>query len=141
MFISLVTLFNYDSKNDNYFATLLKNVEFQPHYKTVFSEDSTQSADFALLIIEYAFRHGKKKTPSTEKAYKSPKAWENLSSDEKKKYFTLKPGEYDFFAKGDYSRVKKVVYENFKNSHDDVFFIHGVRDFEDDLPHFEIEGY
>lgn len=37
--------------------------------------------------------------------------------------------------------MSDVEYETFKNQNDEVFFIHDVKDFEDDLKHWEIEGY
>jgi hypothetical protein len=64
-----------------------------------------------------------------------------LTNEDKSEYFTLKPGEHDFFVKGDYTGKSNVNYENFKNSHDDVFLICSVKDFEYDLKHWEIMGY
>ena len=100
-----------------------------------------QDEDTSLLLIRYKKVLGEKIPFGSSKAYLTPKIWDRLFDEDKKNYFTFKPGEYDFFAEGNFINSEKINYETFKNSHDDVFLIHGVKDFDSDLLHWEIEGY
>ena len=143
MFRNAVTLFNYDEEENIYYPTLLESVELQPNYRTEFTDDGTRSKDLALLIVRYdKDSSGKFIFESSKiKYFTNPKLWNDFTTDNKSTYFTLKPGEYDFFIKGDYTSETDVNYEVFKNTYDEIFLIHGVKDFEDDLKHWEIEGY
>lgn len=138
MFTNSVTLFNYDETNDKYYKTLFKNVELQVTYQSNFTVDSTVDGDISLLIVNYYMVGVEKKPVYVNKSFKSPKIWEN--SNNKSNCFTFECGR-DFFAKGDYTLFDITNYEQFKHSHDDVFMIHQVKDFEDDLKHWEIMGY
>ena len=138
MYKNTVTLFNYDETGNVYYPTLLSNVEFQPNYKTEYTSNSTRDKGITLLIVRYKIDSFGK--IASGKHFVAPKIWVGLSIEDKAKIFTLKPGEYEFFIKGDYSSETDVNYEVFKNTYDDVFLIHGVKDFEDDLKHWEIEG-
>lgn len=138
MFGGVVTLFNHDEETGEYYPALFTNVEFQAHYRTSFSDNSTRDGDFCLLIVKY-FKIGEiKRVCGTTKSFMTPKLWQE--NQNKKDYFTFKEGR-DFFVKGDYSNVENVDYEIFKGSTDGVFFIHGVKDFDDELSHFEVMGY
>lgn len=79
-----------------------------------------------------------KRVAGVNKVFKTPKEWNNLEN--KTNYFTFETGR-DFFAKGDFTLLEISSYEQFKHSHDDVFMINAVKDFEDDLKHWEITGY
>lgn len=140
MFNTTVTLFNYDQKNDICYPTLLQKVELQPKYNTKFSSNSTEDKDLALLIVKYYIGTNGKTPYLSQKSYKTQKLWNKLSGEDKNNYFTFNTG-LDFFVKGDYSSMLDVEYETFKNQNDEVFFIHYGKDFEDDLKHWEIEGY
>lgn len=137
MFSSKVTLFNYSESENMYYKTFLENVEFQPYYKTSFDGDFAKDEDSSLLIVNYCIDSGSKKPFGSERVFKTPKIWETLEN--KGDFFTLRPG-FDFFVKGDFTEVNS-GYEDLKNSYDDVFFIQSVKDFEDDLKHWEIMGY
>lgn len=136
MFKNVVSLFNFDESNNEYYLTILENVELQSNYRTRFTNDSTLDDDVSLLIIKYSIVDSDKKI-SSGKVFKTPKIWEKLEN--KSDFFTFQPGS-DFFMKG---RFEKQIsdYEALKNSYDDVFFIHSVKDFEDDLKHWEVTGY
>ena len=138
MFLNTVTLFNYDETNNFYYFTLLTNVELQSHYKTNFTDESTVDNDLTLLIVKYQVESGSKKVQGTEKSFLTPKVWEN--TQDKSNVFTIQPSR-DFFAKGDFTGLSDIDYEELKNTHDDVFFIQSLKDFEDDLKHFEILGH
>lgn len=136
MFKNVVSLFNFDESNNEYHLTILENVELQSNYRTRFTNDSTLDDDVSLLIIKYSIVGSDKKI-SSGKVFKTPKIWEKLEN--KSDFFTFQTGS-DFFMKG---RFEKQIadYESLKNSYDDVFFIHSVKDFEDDLKHWEVTGY
>ena len=138
MFTNSVTLFNYDEKNNRYYKTLFRNVELQSTYQSNFNVDSTIDSDVSLLIVNYYLDGEDKKPISVSKSFRTPKVWD--STEDKNSYFTFETGR-DFFAKGDYTLLNITSYEQFKHSHDDVFMIHQVKDFEDDLKHWEILGY
>lgn len=138
MFSNKVTLFNYDETNNFYYSTLLTNVELQSNYRTNFTDESTVDNDLTLLIVKYRVENGTKKVQGTEKSFLTPKVWE--STQDKSGVFTIQSGR-DFFVKGDLTNLNDIDYEELKNTYDDVFFIQSVKDFEDDLKHFEILGY
>ena len=138
MFSNTVTLFNYDETNNSYYSTLITNVELQSNYRASFTDESTVDNDLTLLIVKYQVENGSKKVPGTEKSFLTPKVWE--STQDKSDVFTIQPGR-DFFAKGDLTGISDIDYEELKNTYDDVFFIQSLKDFEDDLKHFEILGH
>ena len=138
MFSNTVTLFSYDETNNFYYSTLLTNVELQIHYKASFTDESTVDNDLTLLIVKYRIENGIKKVQGTEKSFLTPKVWEN--TQDKLNVFTIQPSR-DFFAKGDLTSFSDIDYEKLKNTYDDVFLIQSLKDFEDDLKHFEILGY
>lgn len=128
MFNATVTLFNFFRPDSEYYATLLTGVELQPFFKTSFTDDATLEQTSSLLIFPPS---------ATKKPFKPPKIWDNFYP--KETAFTLRPGE-DFFIIGDYSQISAESYENFKENHDGVFLITGVKNFRFDLPHFEVMG-
>ena len=140
MFSSTITLFNFDEPNDKYYSTLITNAELQPNYRTKFDYNRTEDTDISLLIIKYLVTGGEKQTYGNIKSFRTPKLWINLSSADKQIYFTFQEGR-DFFAIGDFTAVTDIDYEVFKDANDGVFFIHEVKDFGDDLKHWEITGY
>lgn len=140
MFDSTVTLFNHDEYLDKYYSTVFLAAEFQPNFKTSFDSSATLDGDTCLVVINYTVQNGEKRVNGTDKPFKSPKIWEILPKEQKSQYFTLKTGR-DFFALGDYSNSESVDYEIFKDGTDNVFFIGSFKDFEYELPHFEITGY
>lgn len=140
MFRNEVTLFNYSEIENKYYPTLFENVEIQPKYKTLFTPESVQDSDSVLLLVKFqkdGFGKFVFKENGSPKYFLSPKGFNTIEN--KSEYFTLQ-NSYDFFVKGDFSNETEVIYEDFKNSHDEVFLIHSVKDFEDDLKHWEIEG-
>ena len=136
MFNNNITLFNFDEKSNKYYKTFLPNVELQSNFRTRFTNDSTLDDDVSLLIISYFLVNSDKKI-STGKIFKTPKIWENLESKEES--FTFQEGK-DFFVKGKLLD-ENLNYEELKNSQDGVFFVHSVKDFEDELNHWEVLGY
>lgn len=138
MFTNSITLFNFDEENNKYYKTLFKNVELQSTYQANFTVDSTIDSDVSLLIVNYYLNGVEKQPVYVNKTFRTPKVWNNIEG--KENYFTFECGR-DFFAKGDYTLLNITSYEQFKHSHDDVFMIHQVKDFEDDLKHWEILGY
>lgn len=138
MFRNTVTLFNYDEEKDEYIKTLFENVELQSKTRIDFNVDRTEDEDTSLLIIKYYITGIDKKVIGINKSYKTPKEWSKLA--EKKNNFTFEAGR-DFYAKGDYTLLNITSYEQFKHTHDDVFMINEIRDYEDDLKHWEIIGY
>lgn len=139
MFKNFITLFNYSETENIYYPTFITRVEFQPQYRANYTSESTQSDDVALLIINYKLDKDGKKIVC-DKNYTTPMEWQSLSKEDKEKNFTFAVNEYDFFIKGAFSKEKDVDYETFKNSHDEVFLVHSVRDFDGVLKHFEITG-
>lgn len=140
MFNSTVTIFNFDEPNDKFYPTLITGVEFQPDYRSQFTSNTTQDMDMSLLIIMYYIDGNNVLVNGNNKPYRTPKAWENLTTANKSKYFTFKTGR-DFFVLGNYSTTANADYETFKDQNDDVFFINSVKNFRDELKHFEIMGY
>ena len=147
MFNINITLFNFDEKSNKYYKTFLPNVELQSNFRTRFTNDSTLDDDVSLLIIKYLIKNSEKISFGTEKCFKTPKIWENLES--KEEFFTFQEGK-DFFVKGklleqienlDFTVSENLNYEELKNSQDGVFFVHSVKDFEDELSHWEVLGY
>ena len=137
MFNNNITLFNFDEKSNKYYKTFLPNVELQSNFRTRFTNDSTLDDDASLLIIKYLIKNSEKIAFRTEKCFKTPKIWENLES--KEEFFTFQEGK-DFFVKGKLLD-ENLNYEELKNSQDGVFFVHSVKDFEDELSHWEVLGY
>lgn len=137
MFNNNITLFNFDEKSNKYYKTFLPNVELQSNFRTRFTNDSTLDDDVSLLIIKYLIKNSEKIAFGTKKCFKTPKIWENLES--KEEFFTFQEGK-DFFVKGKLLD-KNLNYEELKNSQDGVFFVHSVKDFEDELSHWEVLGY
>lgn len=136
MFAEKITLFNYIEQNDEYTSTLIKNVEFQPVYKTVPNDYETADSTSALVIIKY--RKDTKgvyvNSDSSKKYYLKPKAWNNSDKDG---YFTIQ-NNTDFVVLGDYTHLIDVNLNQFKNTADDVFMINKFKDFSDELKHFEL---
>ncbi len=54
MYNQTITLFNYSSDKDEYFKTLIENVEIQPNYQTVPNLSQTDSNTSVLIIFEYS---------------------------------------------------------------------------------------
>ena len=137
MFNNNITLFNFDEKSNKYYKTFLPNVELQSNFRTRFTNDSTFDEDVSLLIIKYLIKNSEKIAFGTKKCFKTPKIWENLES--KEEFFTFQEGK-DFFVKGQLLN-ENLNYEELKNSQDGVFFVHSIKDFEDELSHWEVLGY
>lgn len=137
MYTQTITLFNYLESLDNYSRTVIKGVEVQPIYATTPRVTQTENEESVLIIIRYKKdEHGiYVNTDKGNKYYKSPKQWkENIE------YFTLTPN-VDFIIVGEYTLdTPEINLNDLKNDLDNIFIINKVRDFSDDLKHFEITG-
>lgn len=134
MYNQTITLFNYSSDKDDYFKTLIENVEVQPNYKTVPNLSQTDSDTSVLIIFEYSEDETGKYIYSKGKKiyYSKPKSWD-ISSEK----FTIQ-NNTDFLIIGDYTNIEDVNLNEIKNSIDDVFVINQFKTFFDELKHFEI---
>lgn len=136
MFATKITLFNYLQEQDDYIITLINNVEFQPKYETIPNITETEDKTKSLIIIPYY----KDDTgiyvnkDNNKKYYLKPKQWLKASD---KQYFTFQT-DIDFIIVGDYSYLEDVNLNELKNSYDDLFMINRVKDFTDELKHFEL---
>lgn len=138
MFDTCITLFNYDSKDDIYYGTVIDFVEFQPIYKTEPIVTGTENRTSCLVIIQYISKDGSIYITSGSdfQYYLSPKEWEK--EENKINYFTLQT-DTDFIVKGDKSDLTDVNLNDMKNRFDDVFVINQIKDFDKWLiPHFEL---
>lgn len=134
MYSQTVTLFNYLSSIDKYAPTLIENIEVQPIYRTTPNLYQTDDVSRVLIIVPYAIDEIGKYIFSNgyKKYYKNPKLWgENIN------YFTLQ-NNLDFVIYGDFSTLSNPNLNEVKNDIDDVFLINEIRDFPDDLKHFEL---
>lgn len=136
MFKSTITLFNYLYSSDEYSKTLIKNVEIQPMCSTDPQTNSTQSNTKVLIIVPYKVDSAGAyvNSGSDIKYYLKPKSWKENTD-----YFTIQ-NDSDFIIVGDYSHLTDINLNDIKNKVDDLFVICGVKDFSDDLKHFEIVG-
>ncbi len=134
MYNQTITLFNYSSDKDEYFKTLIENVEIQPNYQTVPNLSQTDSNTSVLIIFEYSEDEIGKYIYSRGKKvyYSKPKNWD-ISSGE----FTMQ-NNTDFIIIGDYTNIENVNLNEIKNSIDDVFVINQFKVFFDELKHFEL---
>ncbi len=134
MYNQTITLFNYSSDKDEYFKTLIENVEIQPNYQTVPNLSQTDSNTNVLIIFEYLEDEtGKYIYSKGEKIYYSkPKSWDISSGN-----FTIQ-NNTDFVIIGDYTNIEEANLNGIKNSVDDVFVINQFKTFFDELKHFEI---
>lgn len=134
MFKSTITLFNYLYSSDEYAKTLINNVEIQPIYKTDPQTNDAQNNTKVLIIVPYKADSGGVyvNSGSDIKYYLKPKSWKENTD-----YFTIQNG-FDFIIVGDYSHLTNISLNDIKNKVDDVFVINEVKDFSDDLKHFEI---
>lgn len=160
MFKSTITLFNYLYSSDEYSKTLINNVEIQPMCSTHPQTNSTQSNTKVLIIVPYKVDSAGAyvNDGNDKKYYLKPKVWANkvdpgiVYVDKKSgerhylkqkgwaesiEYFTIQSG-LDFIIVGDYSYLTDVNLNEIRNTIPDVFVIGGVKDFSDDLKHFEI---
>ena len=136
MFKSTITLFNYLYSSDEYSKTIIKNVEIQPIYKTDPQTNDTSNNTKVLIIVPYKADSAGAyvNSGSDKKYYLKPKSWKENTD-----YFTIQIG-FDFIIVGDYSHLTNISLNDIKNKVDDVFVINEVKDFSDDLKHFEIVG-
>lgn len=135
MYNQTITLFNYVLSKDDYFRTVISNVEVQPIYSTHPNIYQTDDTSTVLVIIPYSRDDlGEYVITSSgaKKYYKKPKAWRENAD-----YFTIQ-NDLDFLIVGDFSSLTNVNINNVKNEIDDVFMINKVRDFPYDIKHFEI---
>lgn len=134
MFQGKITLFNYLYSADEYSKTLINNVEIQPIYKTDPQTNSTENNTKVLIIVPYkADSDGAYVNDGDDKKYYlKPKSWKENTN-----YFTIQIG-FDFIVVGDYLDMTDVSLNDIKNKVDDVFVVNEVKDFSDDLKHFEI---
>ena len=136
MFKSTITLFNYLYSSDEYSKTIIKNVEIQPMCSTEPQTNSTESGTKVLIIVPYKADSGGVyvNDGNNKKYYLKPKSWKENTD-----YFTIQIG-FDFIIVGDYSHLTNISLNDIKNKVDDVFVVNEVKDFSDDLKHFEIIG-
>lgn len=138
MYTDIVTIFNHfeDKKKeiDMWYPTVLYGVELQVTKGINISKTGNDNADSASLHIKI--------NEDIHNAYKKPNSYKTL--EDKREYFTLKPG--DFFMEGEYSSnpideadYPNGFFEHMKSAHDDVYNITTVDTFKV-IPHFEIGG-
>ena len=134
MFTQTITLFNYLNTKDDYSKTLIDNVEVQPKFITSPDRYGVDNLTKALIIIPYSKDTIGRFILSNNKAkyYLRPKEWNENTS-----YFTFQ-NDKDFIIIGDYMNLSDIDLNDIKNSIDDVFIINEVRDYRDDLKHFEL---
>lgn len=135
MYNQTITLFNYKLSSDDYIYTVINGAEVQPMYASSPKIMDTENNTKALIIIRYAEDDVGRyiNTKDGKKYYKSPKQWK-----ENPDYFTLQTN-FDFLIVGDYTPENAEINLNeLKNELDNVFVINEIKDFSDDLKHFEI---
>lgn len=133
MYKQIVTLFNYLSSSDDYISTVINGVEVQPIYATTPKVTNTEN-DTSVLIIIKCFEDSNGRYIHTEngnKYYKPPKQWKENTN-----YFTLQPN-FDFLILGKYE-IQDISLNELKNNLDNIFMVNQIKDFSDDLGHFEI---
>lgn len=135
MYRQTITLFNYLDSIDNYSSTVINGVEVQPKYATIPKIYQTDNDSKVLVIIRYQSDESGRyvNTENGKKYYKTPKQWK-----ENPEYFTLNPN-FDFLIVGEYIPENPEINLNeLKNELDNIFVINEIKDFADDLKHFEI---
>lgn len=132
-----VTVFNRymnpDSGADEFYPTLLANVNLVETKGANVTKSGMDSADAAKLFVD----------PLTlKKAYIEPKIWDALPDEEKTNYITFHPAD-DFFVKGDQTALElpeSGAYEWVHDNMDSVYKVTTIDRYEDIMPHFEIGG-
>lgn len=137
MFEDSITIFNkkYNSleRDSDYFRTFLLNVNVEKKKAVNVIKSGLENASSGTIIIPIEYLESEKKE------YISPKKYQNLSSEEVNKYFTLQEGDIVVIGKIDYTIDKKNTITLLKKNYDDVFEIISVDDkLKGGLPHWEV---
>lgn len=134
MYNKTITLFNYYESNDEYFYTVIYNVEIQPIYKTIPNTSETSNQSSCLIIIPYNSDDlgNYVNLYENKKYYLKPKKWGGNPE-----YFTIQ-NNVDFIIEGIHTDIPDINLNEIKNTMDDVFVINQIKDFSDDLKHFEL---
>lgn len=136
LYNNVITIFNYDYQEENFYPTLINNVECQYYFGIDRLPEYNSSRDRCLSIIKYQIIDGLK--VSDNKIFLIKDEW--ATKQDKANYFTFQTDK-DFFAIGDYSDIQTDSYEEFKNSNTHkAFLINEYRDFESVLQHWEVYG-
>lgn len=165
MYSSTITIFNYDYASNEFYSTVITNVECQYDLGISRLLEYNVSADKCLLIIKFSIQDGYKTTEDGKK-FLEPVDWRSSSS--KSDYFTFQTDK-DFFTatsspSGDVSthpgtsryarpenrRFEKSsetrentgrCFEDVKNSNTNkTFLINEYREYDSVLPHWEVYG-
>lgn len=134
MFSKTITLFNYYEPNDQYLTTVIPEVEVQPTYKTSPNTTETSNNTSVLIIIPYYSDDigDYVMTNNDKKYYLTPKKYNGVNTN-----FTLQ-NNTDFIIVGNHESIVDINLNELKNTMDNVFVINQIKDFSDDLKHFEI---
>lgn len=134
MFSKTITLFNYYEPNDQYLTTVITGVEVQPTYKTNPKTTETSNETSTLIIIPYYSDDTGNYVMNNKdkKYYSTPKKWNGTNTN-----FTLQ-NNTDFIIVGNHGNIVDINLNDLKNTMDNLFVINQIKDFSDDLKHFEI---
>ena len=119
-------------EKETWCPTVLKDVRLLITKGENVSKSGMESADSAKLFI---------KTNNLSKEYKKPLEWQNLSTEDKAKTFTLASGA-DFFVEGDTTAevpTESDFFSHMKEKYDNCFKVTDVDVFEL-IPHLEVGG-
>lgn len=125
--------FNAETEEETYYPTLLEGVDLVETKGANVSKSGMDSADAAKLYIDLA---------NLKKPYIEPKAWAELSAEEKGNHITFTPA-VDFFVKGNCTGAtlpESEAYQWMVENYDDVYKVTTIDKYEDILPHFEVGG-
>ena len=160
MYSSTITIFNYDYVSNEFYSTVITNVECQYDLGISRLLEYNVSADKCLLIIKFSIQDGYKTTEDGKK-FLEPVDWRSSSS--KSDYFTFQTDK-DFFtttsaspttsrtfgsrltsfgtsvSETDTGRCGR-CFEDVKNSNTNkTFLINEYREYDSVLPHWEVYG-
>ena len=131
-----VTVYNRTTEGlmekETWHPTVLKDVRLLITKGENVSKSGMESADSAKLFI---------KTSNLSKEYKKPLEWQNLSTEDKAKTFTLTSG-VDFFVEGDTTSevpTESDFFSYMKEKYDNCFKVTNADVFEL-IPHLEVGG-
>ena len=156
MYSSTITIFNYDYVSNEFYSTVITNVECQYDLGISRLLEYNVSADKCLLIIKFSIQDGYKTTEDGKK-FLDPVDWRSSSS--KSDYFTFQTDK-DFFtatsgltaslgsteprneSEGrDDNRRFGWRFEDVKNSNTNkAFLINEYREYDSVIPHWEVYG-
>jgi hypothetical protein len=137
MFEDSMTIFNkkYDPsiRDYEYIRTYIIGVNVDKKKAVNVIKSGLENASSGTIIIPI------EDLESEDKEYISPKKYQNLSSEETRKYFTFQEGDIVVIGEIDYNINKENTITALKKNYDNVFEIISVDDkLKGGLPHWEI---